>query len=201
MTHIQQPLGLALIFVASTSLFGQELHNNNPYCKIAFVSPPVVYFSEPAEVLTDGFAVQLTDSGGIPLEGLEVEIGVNRPTNFPGLPPDPTPPEAWGRFENSTAPSHESISVVTDALGTARSGPFTAGALGKTYGVSANVYISFYPANTLACKVVPGPSAVFYIVQAFSPPNPLAVPTTSLPTLLSLIAVTALIAARYRPSK
>jgi hypothetical protein len=197
MRQIQRLFATILLTFCCAPAFAQGLYNGNPYCKIAFVGPASIFFSNPAEVLTDGFAVQLTDPGGMPLQGLQVEFDVNTPINFPGLPPDPTPPATFGRLNNSTGPSGHFVLVITDALGIARSGPFTAGTISGTYGVSANVYISFYPEN-IVCKVVPGPSASFAVTQDFSPST---IPTLSSTMLFGLLVLLALIAAHRHRSR
>lgn len=117
---------VAIFLAGAIGIAKAEVYNPNPNGRIEILGADGVFLTSPSQVSTEGFAVRLTDPLGNPLVGIEVEFIAPALVLPPVMPPDYVPPDTrlWGRF-----PTGVSVSVLTDAQGIARSGPFTGGTI------------------------------------------------------------------------
>ena len=177
---------VAIFLAGAIGIAKAEVYNPNPNGRIEILGADGVFLTSPSQVSTEGFAVRLTDPLGNPLVGIEVEFIAPALVLPPVMPPDYVPPDTrlWGRF-----PTGVSVSVLTDAQGIARSGPFTGGTIPGTYTVDAVVFVTFHPQNLAVFVAPPGPRAVFAVNQNFS--------STPIPSLspLMLAALATLVGA------
>ena len=125
---------LGTLLIASRA--AAQLSGTDPHCVISNVGYESFLVTTGEELLSDGFAVRVTNDTGTPLEGLKVWFFVNTPVPIPGINQLLPPQATYGHFLGP------SLDLPTDRQGMARSPAFVAGTLNGNYEVVAMVFAS-----------------------------------------------------------
>ena len=134
--------------------------NSNPNLTITIVDDE--NFTLRPSATTQGMAVRLTDSKGLPIAGLIVDFGVVVQLCPPTFSCNLLPPRGDGVFSNGS----QNIQVETDANGVARSGAYTAGPALRSYQIEAWIFSLRSQKNRVALGGENSPFAYFNVTQS-----------------------------------